>query len=29
MEAFDKGLLIDPMSKECQDGKAKTVNLIQ
>jgi len=29
MEAFDKGLLIDPSSKECQDGKAKTVNLIQ
>lgn len=29
MEAFDKGLLIDPNSAECQQGKAKTVNLIQ
>jgi len=29
MEAFDKGLLIDPNHKECMEGKNKTVNLIQ
>lgn len=28
LEAFDKGLLLDPNSKECNDGKNKTVNLI-
>lgn len=29
MEAFDNGLKLDPNSKECQDAKAKTINLIQ
>jgi len=28
MEAFDKGLAIDASSKECQEGKMKTINLI-
>lgn len=28
MEAFDKGLNLDPNSKECQEGKAKTIQLI-
>lgn len=28
IEAFDKGLSLDPNSKECNDGKIKTVNLI-
>jgi stress-induced-phosphoprotein 1 len=29
LEAFDKGLLLEPNSKECIEGKQKTVNLIQ
>lgn len=29
IEAFDKGLQIDPNSRECQEGKMKTINLIQ
>ena len=29
LEAFDKGLLLEPTSKECIEGKQKTVNLIQ
>ena len=28
LEAFDKGLKLDPASKECNEGKMKTVNLI-
>jgi len=28
LEAFDKGLQIDPTSKDCIEGKQKTVNLI-
>jgi stress-induced-phosphoprotein 1 len=28
MEAFDKGLNLDPTSKECNEGKMKTMNLI-
>jgi stress-induced-phosphoprotein 1 len=28
LEVFDKGLALDPASKECMDGKMKTVNLI-
>lgn len=28
MEAFDKGLALDSNSKECQEGKMKTINLI-
>lgn len=28
MEAFDKGLALDGNSRECQDGKMKTINLI-
>lgn len=29
MEAYDKGLALDPNSKECAEGKAKTISLIQ
>ena len=29
MEAFEKGLAIDPDSKECKDGNARTMMLIQ
>ena len=29
LEAFDKGLMLEPTSKECIEGKQKTVNLIQ
>jgi|LauGreDrversion4_2_1035121.scaffolds.fasta_scaffold184850_1 stress-induced-phosphoprotein 1 len=29
IDAFDKGLQIDPSSKECLEGRQKTVNLIQ
>lgn len=29
MEAFEKGLAIDANNKECKDGYAKTMNLIQ
>jgi len=28
MEAFEKGLAIDPESKECKDGMQKTMMLI-
>lgn len=28
LEAFDKGLQIEPDSKECQEGRMKTINLI-
>lgn len=28
LEAYDKGLKIDPQNKECQDGKAKTMQTI-
>lgn len=28
MEAFDKGLSLDPESREAREGKAKTVSLI-
>jgi stress-induced-phosphoprotein 1 len=28
MDAFDKGLALDSSSKECQEGKMKTINLI-
>jgi len=28
LEAFDKGLALDPNSKECMEGKMKTANLI-
>jgi len=29
IDAFDKGLMIDPSSRECLEGRQKTVNLIQ
>lgn len=29
LEAFDKGLNLDPNSKECTEGKMKTISLIQ
>ena len=29
MEAFEKGLNIDPNSKECKEGAQKTMMLIQ
>ena len=29
MEAFEKGLSIDPNNKECKDGVQKTMMLIQ
>lgn len=29
LEAFDQGLKLDPASKECNEGRLKTMNLIQ
>jgi len=29
IDAFDKGLSIDPTSKDCLEGRGKTMNLIQ
>ena len=28
LEVYDKGLALDPSSKECNEGKMKTINLI-